>query len=182
MTNSTNESGKFEELLLYIARRSEGDPRCGKTKLNKILFYSDFGAYRELGQSISGQTYRRLEYGPAPAGLLAAVGRLEQSRQCIWADREYHGFALQKLIALREPDLSCFSAQEIELVNRVIEELWSLSAADVSSRSHDFVGWQAAAPGEEICYNTVFVGDLRPFTPGELAWAIDAIEEFERGA
>ena len=29
---------KFKELLLYAAGRCEEDPRCGSTKLNKILF------------------------------------------------------------------------------------------------------------------------------------------------
>ena len=41
--------GKFRELILYVARRSEDDKYFGAVKLNKILYFSDFNAYRELG-------------------------------------------------------------------------------------------------------------------------------------
>ena len=68
---------KFCELVLYIAKRSEDDPRFCAVKLNKIMYYSDFGAYRRLGQSITGANYqaeRALLRGrcfgtPGPVGL-----------------------------------------------------------------------------------------------------------------
>lgn len=40
---------KMKELILYLASRSEEDPRFSATKLNKLLFYCDFTAYRRLG-------------------------------------------------------------------------------------------------------------------------------------
>ena len=45
---------KMKELILYLAARSEDDPRFSSTKLNKLLFYCDFTAYRQLGRSITG--------------------------------------------------------------------------------------------------------------------------------
>lgn len=169
---------KFRELLLYVARLAESDPRCGATKLNKILFYTDFTAYRSFGRSISGQSYRKLDHGPAPKGILPAVDALAASGSCAWAERSYFGFPLRRLVALREPDLSQFSPQEIDLVNRVIRDLWDLNATEVSDLSHRFVGWQVAELGEEISYDSVFVGEPRPLTDEETSWALDAIQEF----
>lgn len=77
---------KFRELILYVARETEDDPKCGATKLNKILFYADFLAYRELGSSLSGQTYQRLEHGPAPRGIVPAVEAMQESGECAWAE------------------------------------------------------------------------------------------------
>src|SRR5258708_19742785 len=67
---------KLAELILFISERSEGDPRFGAGKLNKLLFYSDFGAYRLFGKSITGQQYQNLSNGPAPRRLAALPAAL----------------------------------------------------------------------------------------------------------
>ena len=55
-TQKFNE-GKFKELVLYIASRCERDPTFGAVKLNKELFFSDFWAYAEFGEPITGAEY-----------------------------------------------------------------------------------------------------------------------------
>ena len=155
---------KFRELVLYVARKTESDPRCGSVKLNKILFYCDFEAYRRLGVSISGEQYQKLEHGPAPRRLIPEVEKMDRAGDCAWADRDYFGFHLKKLLPLREPDLSLFTGEEIDIVNTVIENLWDLNATEVSDLSHCFLGWQVVDPGETIPYETVFVGPARPLT------------------
>ena len=57
---------KLRELILYICRASESDEAFGKVKLNKLLFFSDFSAYVDLGQSITRQDYKKLKQGPVP--------------------------------------------------------------------------------------------------------------------
>lgn len=106
------------------------------------------------------------------------VDGLAAKGDCAWARRDYHGRELNKLVPLREPDLSLFDSQEIDLIGRVIDELWELNATEVSDLSHRFVGWQAASMGDEIPYETVFLGDPRPLGKDDEAWALDAIREF----
>jgi len=174
----TAETSKFKELILLVARECREDPRCGATKLNKILFYSDFLAYEELGQSISGEAYRKLERGPVPSRMLPVVEDMQSQGWCAWADRDYFGLPLRKLQPLREPDLSLFSTEELEVVRRVIQDLWELNATEVSDLSHRFAGWQAAASGEEIPYETVFVDEPRRLTDDEVEWAHEVIREY----
>ncbi len=178
MSDPATSPRKFEELLLLVARATESDPRCGATKLNKILFYVDFGAYRTLGHSISGQPYRKLEFGPAPRSVAQTVEALLAQGACAWAERAYFGYQLRKLVALREPSLSLFSAEEIDLVHHVVEDLWELNATEVSDLSHRFAGWQAASMGEEIPYSTVFVGEPQPLSREEEDWALEALGEY----
>ena len=59
------EDARLRELILLICKGSEGDPRFGAVKLNKLLFYCDFSAYAKLGKSITGQEYLALPEGPA---------------------------------------------------------------------------------------------------------------------
>ena len=51
---------KLQELILYVAKVSEGDPTFGLVKLNKILFFSDFRHFLDTGQSITGQEHQKL--------------------------------------------------------------------------------------------------------------------------
>ncbi len=52
---------KLGELMLFISKRTAEDRRFGATKLNKVLFFSDFLAYRLLGDPITGAQYRKLD-------------------------------------------------------------------------------------------------------------------------
>lgn len=167
---------KFRELILYVARETEGDESCGATKLNKILFYADFRAYQMLGRSISGQTYQKLQHGPAPRGIVPAVEAMEENKECVWADRNYFGLPQKKLVALREADLGGFTASEIDVVRDVIDEMRSLSGRQTSDLSHEFVGWQAADYGDDILYETVFVGEMRELSGEEREWAAEAAD------
>src|ERR1700733_4521543 len=60
---------KFKELVLYLSQRSAGDEGFGAVKLNKLLYRSDFEAYRLLGRPITGETYIKQEFGPVAADL-----------------------------------------------------------------------------------------------------------------
>lgn len=161
---------KLQELILYVARETEGDPKCGKTKLYKILFYSDFWAHQRLGASISGQEYHKLDFGPAPKRVLPVIEAMINAAAAIWAVRDYFGRDLQKLLALREPDLSGFSGEEIAIVQEVIRILQPYDATEVSELSHRFIGWQLAREGELIPYSTVALGHPRPPTQREIAY------------
>jgi hypothetical protein len=158
---------KFRELILHVARETEADPKCGKTKLYKILFYSDFWAFQKLGHSLSGQEYHKLKNGPVPKQALPVISGMARSGECAWAAREYFGRPQQKLIALREPSLADFTGEEIAIVQDVIRLLLHLDAAEVSDLSHRFLGWQLAEDGETIPYSTVVLGAPRPPTQEE---------------
>jgi hypothetical protein len=162
---------RLQELILYIARETESDPKCGRTKLYKILFYSDFWAHQRLGTSITQQEYQRLDFGPAPRRALPVIEAMVRAASAVWAARDYFGRSLSKLVALREPDLSGFSGEEIAIVQEVIRILWPYDATEVSGLSHRFIGWQLAREGEVIPYSTVALGEPRPPTPRETAYA-----------
>src|SRR2546423_1634179 len=57
---------KLRELILHIAKRMEKDQHAGqgRIKLAKLLWLSDFEAYRRFGRSITGARYVADELGP----------------------------------------------------------------------------------------------------------------------
>lgn len=152
---------KVLELLLYVADKTLPDPTYGATKLNKILFYSDFYAYWKLGKPISGQSYRRLDKGPVLRLYPKFRAMLESDHSAIVKKQKYHSFPQARLIALRDPDLSHFTGEEIEIIQYVIECLWKRTATEVSDLSHEFMGWKFAREEEDIPYETAFLSGRR---------------------
>lgn len=151
---------KFKELVLYVSEKLFDDPKFGAVKLNKVLYFSDFLAFAKLGKPITGATYQKLKQGPAPKQLLPARHQLEANDDAEWVDRAYFGGYTQKrVIPKRKADLSAFNADEIAIVDRVIDDLRDRSAAEVSALSHEAVGWRIAQLGQEIPYESALLSD-----------------------
>jgi hypothetical protein len=165
---------KFRELILLICARSSGDKKFGSIKLNKLLFYGDFSAYLTFGAAITGQEYFKLPKGPAPRKLLPIVEKMKQSDELAYEEVQYFGHTQKKPIALRQPDLSVFTPQEIDLVHTMIQKYWNLGAADISEKSHLFLGWRAARIRETIPYSTALVGSRTP-TSEEQAYGLELV-------
>ena len=169
---------KFKELLLYVSRKCANDPTFGATKLNKILFYSDFFAYANLGEPITCFDYQRLRWGPAPRRLLPVQTEMIEKGELVLQSVHLLGGKIQKrTINLRNPDLSVFSAEEIAQVDEVIEALESARADVVSDLSHRLVGWKVVQEGESIPYNTIFLSD-EPLTEAEVERGRELAKEY----
>lgn len=153
---------KFRELMLLIARKSEGDPRFGALKLNKLLFYSDFLAYLMLGQPITGQEYFALENGPAPRYMVRVREQMCAKGDIAIRKTPTVSGTQDRTLALREPDLTNFTAQEVNLVDNVIQLFRDQTGTDLSELTHRFPGWRLAADRETIPYSVALVGDRAP--------------------
>lgn len=169
---------KLRNLILYVSKLSEPDPKFGKTKLNKLLFYCDFGAYLTFGDPITGQEYKKFEYGPVPKRMYTVQNRM-LGKELAFQNVESYGRPQQKPIALREPDLSQFSSNEIALVNDVVRQYWDLTATQISNHSHRFLGWNLADMDEAIPYPVALVAH-RDLTPEERKHGeqLEAMSEF----
>lgn len=161
-TKQAPDDAKLKELMLYVASKSERDPDFGVVKLNKILFFSDFMAYRLRGRSITGQPYMKLDRGPAPRYLVPIRRGLCESGSAALKSRDRFGLQQDRLFALREADLSLFSADDISLVDYVIEAFHGLNGTDVSDLSHQLLGWQAVPLKADIPYETALVVPREP--------------------
>lgn len=161
---------KLQELILYIADKCENDEQFGSTKLNKILFFADFTSYARTGKSITGEAYQKLEHGPAPRQLVPAVADLKKDGALAEKTRSYHGYSQRWFVALRDPDISSFTAGDIAIVDEMIDRLRQQSASDVSRLSHQFVGWRAAKLNDDIPYESTWISS-KPIGERTLAFA-----------
>jgi hypothetical protein len=167
---------KFRELVLYVAAKSRLDPKFGITKLNKILWASDFWAYGQLGQSITRATYKNREFGPAPHEFMPVTQKMIRDQELVFETAEFHGKEQKRPVALRKPDLNGFTAEEIAVVDETLEALSDATAAGVSRWTHNMRGWLHTTVGEAIPYESVFLGDDK-LSPELLAFATQRVAE-----
>jgi hypothetical protein len=160
---------KLKELILLLARESEGDPHFGATKLNKELFYTDFLAYLNFGQAVTGHDYIALERGPAPKYKMAAIHAMVKAGDLAVRKTEAFGHVQDRALALREPNIEVFDKNELQLIYWVLRQCRGKTGADLSARTHMFLGWSLAKEKETIPYSVALVG-TRPPTLDEIKW------------
>ena len=172
--------GKFRELILYVARRSEDDKYFGAVKLNKILYFSDFNAYRELGNSITGADYQHLNEGPAPREFLRVKDSLIAQEKATIERRVVFSMTQQRLGATDEPndEEDTFTLDERRIIDEVIDTLWDMTARQASKLSHEEYGWRLTEPGESIPYSSAFFSP-EPLTQEQIRYGQEFAEEHE---
>lgn len=154
----TRTDQKLPELIVYVAARAHDDLSMGSMKLNKVLFHAETRAYLRLGAPISGHPYMKRELGPAPKDLRPMRAYLVRNDAIkVLSEDVGAPTARDRIVALRAPDTTLFSPEELAIVDEVIEELRPLTGTAVSDDSHKLPGWRAAGMNKEIPYATAFV-------------------------
>ncbi len=152
------DNAQFKELIVLISELCATDPTYGSVKLNKILYFADFMAYRELGKPISGATYHKLPEGPAPRQLLAARRELVSEGRITIEHRPYfQGVQKRPVVTGSGSDRALFSDDELSIVTSVVEYFRGKSARDVSDISHREPGWILAEDRADIPYETAWL-------------------------
>jgi len=167
---------RTRELILYLAERSENDPRFGRVKLAKLLFFCDFGAYAELGEPITGACYRKKAHGPLADEQLLAERDLQDSGAIEIQEVGRHVYTQKRIVPKRKPNLSWLSAEQRALVDEVVQRHWDDDATEIRSLSHTFPGYEVAFDGERIPYHAVFISREGP-TQADIDRGVELVRE-----
>lgn len=155
---------KFEALVLFIAHRKKDDPRFGRTKVAKTLFYSDFDAFRDQNGPLTGATYIRMPFGPFPQELEATETALD-SRGVVYLDYVKDVYEEKRIVPLGPPPDTADLVEpwELQLVGIWADRIASATAREISRLSHHHPGWLLAREtGEPIPYETALLPQERP--------------------
>jgi len=157
------DSGKFKELVLLFAQRSASDPLMSRVKMNKLLYYADFEAFRRFGESITGATFVKGEHGPMAAELPAAERELERRGYLEWRIEQAGPYEQKIPVAREGADERQFTSEQLQLVDEALAELADVGGKGAREWSHQHsAGWNLVGDEDPIPYETVFVSMDRP--------------------
>lgn len=128
---------KLTEMVVFFA--SVMNPFV--TKLNKLLFYTDFLHYRYEAVSMSGTRYRAINMGPVPNNYdrIFDFMNTEGAVDIIQGETDW-GYT-KEFKANREFDETLFSDLELDILNRVGTKFKDMTVSEVVEYSHLEDAW-----------------------------------------
>ena len=147
---------KFKEVLLYILNKVGSKPNIGESVLYKLLYFIDFNYYERYEEQLIGATYIKNNYGPTPKEFIVVVEEMQDLEEIVKVKDKYFQYPQRKYLPLRPPDLSGLRANELKMIDEVLEKLSDMNASQISEFSHKDVPWLTTDDGEIMDYESVF--------------------------
>ena len=126
---------RLKNIMLYILNRCD-DVWC--TKMNKLLFYTDFMSYRERGMAMSGLSYRAIDFGPVPERWDRVYSEFPEVRQEL---RQVGDFVGSILKTSEKADNSLFIDDELKVLDAICTHFSKMTSREISRISHDEEAW-----------------------------------------
>lgn len=140
---------KFCAMVLFFAHKST---ELLKTKLMKLLNYSDMIFYKENGISISGVRYAHLPYGPVPENFDILLGTMAADHIAHIEVFYDNGYEKHQVVPEEEIPTGVLSEAEIAVMERIYEKFADFGSVDISNYSHKEKGYISTKKGEIISY------------------------------
>jgi len=132
---------KLTEMVKFFAEKITP----WKTSLNKLLFYSDFLAYRQRCYSISGTRYRAIQRGPVPNNYDSIYDYMVFEKNIIKVNHQISNDIYGDRFEIFEDNSfneEIFNDFEIEILNKVYTIFKDMTASDVVRFSHKEKAWE----------------------------------------
>ena len=142
----------YEKLCAMVLFFAHKNTELLKTKLMKLLNYSDMIFYKENGISMSGLKYVHLPYGPVPENFDIFLGKMTADH-IIHVEIVYeNGYEKHQVIPECDIPEEILSAKELEVLDKVYMKFKDFGSADISNYSHKEKGYCDTKKGEIISY------------------------------
>ena len=162
---------KLAQVLHYVIARTAGLD-FGEVKINKAVVAADSESYRRYGTTITGAgAFQKQQFGPVPNGVLKALAALRRAGKISPNPVQTPSGERQEYVSLSEPDLSGFSAGEIDVINLAIAGLQRISAVVASNRTHDAL-WDETPMFGQISIPAAAFQPSKVISDDVLSWAL----------
>ena len=147
---------KFREVLLYILNKVGAKANVGETVIYKLLYFIDFDFYEKYEEQLIGATYKKNIFGPTPIEFTAIVNDMITNKEIEKVKSSFYQMEQNKYLPLRTACLASLSANELNLIDEVLNRLSDKNASQISEYSHGDIPWKVTEDMGIINYETVF--------------------------
>jgi uncharacterized phage-associated protein len=148
---------KYKQTILYLCAKLGKEVR-GKKKLAKLLYFVDFDFFEKNQKYFTGDKYKALPMGPFPVSLNEMTLEMMREKTLkVESVREHNGYnATEVYTCLKDPKISVFSKEEIEMLDRVIVRYGNLNGKQLEDLTHAEAPYIGTEPKKEIPYELAF--------------------------
>lgn len=131
-------SHEREKLINVIIFFADNTRFMGKTKLCKLLYFLDFGHFKETGRSVTGMDYYAWKMGPVPVDLYEEVDMPEPdlAEKVEFIEQTTRRGPMLAVKALAAFDGSLFSKRELRIMQSLADEYRDTQADDMIEATH----------------------------------------------
>jgi len=141
---------RFIRVAQYILSETG---RVFKTKLLKLLFYSDFLSYKRHRMSLTGTVYAKGPYGPVPDNFDVLLGFLQSQGVINATVHQFADGGEGEILATEETvDQKHFSQEDLRVMTDVVRRFKDSTATQVSEQSHKEAAYLRTGAGDYISY------------------------------
>ncbi len=118
-------------LIIYYVKNTRF---CYKTKLLKLLYFSDFLHFKIAGKAITALTYSTWEKGPVPVELYREIDKPgEELKKYVAIRRDDTKVMFEPL---KEFDPMLFSKRELALIGQIAKSFYKTDSNDMVESTH----------------------------------------------
>lgn len=130
---------KVAQVIAYFTDRMD----LFKTKLNKLLYYSDFCYYKKTGYSMTGIAYRAVNFGPVPSEYEKMYVKLVDDEKIeinqVEVGNGHYGEIIRSVDAF---DQSYFTPIGLQVLESVCRSFKSKTTDEIVQISHNELAWK----------------------------------------
>lgn len=143
----------YEKLCAMVLFFAHKNTELLKTKLMKLLNYSDMVYYKENGISISGLKYVHLPYGPVPKHFDMLLGKMAADHIAHIEVFYDNGYEKHQVVPECDIPHGVLTDEEIALLEMIYEKFKDFGSIEISNYSHKEKGYCSTKQGEVISYS-----------------------------
>ncbi|MFZ2969560.1 MAG: helix-turn-helix domain-containing protein [Minisyncoccia bacterium] len=148
---------KYKQMILAYLRLDVGaDGKITKTKLAKLLYLADFAWFYKHLESMSGMSYRKIQYGPVPDSYFRAIDELyEEGAIDIDTTTKDGAFLIFQTGAGEREELSGLNIGEKKLIKEISEKWKDKRTQEIVKFTHDQLPYLICEDNEIIPYGLI---------------------------
>lgn len=139
---------KYKNLMLYLASRVGAWPNVGETVFYKLIYFIEALAYSKNKETITGERFRKLQYGPVPASFQTLTQEMINSGELDKVQGRYFTYMQTKY--LPRVEATGLTPEERTIIDTIINKLGSESATYLSNLSHEDKPWLDAEDNDYV--------------------------------
>jgi DNA-binding XRE family transcriptional regulator/uncharacterized phage-associated protein len=154
---------KYTEMMLTFLREAKASKKIlKKTKLASLLYLADFSWYYLHQTSLSGVSYRKINFGPVADVYFRLLEEMEQSGivniKQIYRD-DYHMYEIEETRASARKTQKRLSSAELTHLRKIWAQWEIASTAEITKFTVDQRPYADAVVGEIISYEAIKLED-----------------------